>query len=239
MSDSILTSTKKVLGVAEDYVAFDTDLILYINGVFSTLNQLGIGPNDGFMIEDKEATWDTFIGDDIRFNSVKNYMCLRVRLLFDPPSTSFVLAAVQEQIKELEWRLNVQREENNWVAGSLGNLGTKLNLKAGLPFSRRIVVRSGMGLWASLNLFEARMQLRELADRNSCIIADLSSYLTKSYDGEDIVINWSMTGSQTRSLQSGYYDLILSDVGSTDANAIQALYGYLNVDSVVTSSTGG
>lgn len=115
MSDSILTSTKKVLGVAEDYIAFDPDFILYINGVFSTLNQLGIGPSDGFMIEDKADTWDTFIGDDIRFNSVKNYMCLRVRLLFDPPATSFVLAAVQEQIKELEWRLNTQREDLAWV----------------------------------------------------------------------------------------------------------------------------
>lgn len=111
MSDSILTNTKKVLGIEADYAAFDTDIVMHINSVFSTLNQLGIGPVDGFAIEDAEATWDSFLETDLRLNAVKTYMYLRVRLLFDPPSTSYHITSLKEQIQELEWRLNVQREE--------------------------------------------------------------------------------------------------------------------------------
>ena len=110
MSDSILTGTKKILGISEDYTEFDADVMTHINSVFSTLNQLGIGPDDGYFIQDKTATWDAFIGDDSRLNSVKTYVYLRVRLLFDPPSTSFAIASLNEQVKELEWRLNTYRE---------------------------------------------------------------------------------------------------------------------------------
>ena len=115
MSDKILESVKKVLGLATDYDVFDQDLILHINSVFSTLNQLGIGPQQGFMIEDDEATWESFLGTDKRFNNVKTYIYLRVRLLFDPPGTSFAIDAIKEQIKELEWRLNAQREDEEWT----------------------------------------------------------------------------------------------------------------------------
>lgn len=115
MNDSILTSTKKALGLAEDYEAFDPDIIMHINSVFSTLNQLGIGPTLGFMIEDKEALWDTFLGSDPRLNNIKTYVYLRVRMLFDPPQTGFHTQAMQDQIKELEWRINVQREDEHWV----------------------------------------------------------------------------------------------------------------------------
>lgn len=109
MSNSILQSTKKTLGLAEDYTAFDQDIIMHINSVFSTLLMLGVGPETGFVIEDETDTWEEFT-TDVRLNSVKSYMYLKVRLLFDPPSTSFVLSALQEQIKELEWRMNVYRE---------------------------------------------------------------------------------------------------------------------------------
>lgn len=115
MSESILTNTKKILGLAEDYTVFDTDIIIHINSVFSTLNQLGLGPEEGFMIEDATAVWDDFLSDDLRLNNVKTYVYLRVRVLFDPPTSSFGLAAMQEQIKELEWRLNVQREGDAWT----------------------------------------------------------------------------------------------------------------------------
>lgn len=115
MSDSILTSTKKILGIAEDYTAFDMDVLTHINTAFSTLNQLGIGPTDGFFVEDAGAVWSDFLGDDPRLNGVRTYVYLRVRVLFDPPSTSFHLNAVQEQIRELEWRLNTYREETQWV----------------------------------------------------------------------------------------------------------------------------
>lgn len=116
--DSILSSVKKVLGLEEDYEAFDVDIIMHINSMLSVVNQLGVGPEEGFSIEDKEATWEQFLGTDPRKNDVKTYIYLRVRLLFDPPSTSHALAAVKEQYKELEWRINVEREGTAWVAPS-------------------------------------------------------------------------------------------------------------------------
>lgn len=112
MDDSILNSVKKILGIAPDYDAFDTDVIIHINSVFSTLNQLGLGPSEGFMIEDDSAVWEDFLLGDMRLNAVKTYVYLRVRVLFDPPTTGFTLTALQEQIKELEWRMNVVREED-------------------------------------------------------------------------------------------------------------------------------
>lgn len=117
METSILISTKKVLGIAEDYTAFDLDIITHINTVFSTLAQLGVGPSEGFMIEDDSAMWSDFVTnvaqiDDMQFNAIKSYIYLRVRLLFDPPATSYLIEAFERQIKELEWRLNVHREES-------------------------------------------------------------------------------------------------------------------------------
>lgn len=120
MSDSILVSTKKILGLDASYTAFDVDIIMHINSVFGTLNQLGIGPINGFMIEDDTALWRTFIGSDLNLNAVKTYVYLRVRLLFDPPATSFHITAMENQIKELEWRLNVYRETRDWVDPILG-----------------------------------------------------------------------------------------------------------------------
>jgi hypothetical protein len=115
MEMSILNSTKKILGIANDYTAFDLDIITHINTAFSTLTQLGVGPADGFMIEDDSAVWAEFIDTDNQLNSVKSYVFLRVRLLFDPPGTSYLINAYQDQIKELEWRLNTHREETAWV----------------------------------------------------------------------------------------------------------------------------
>lgn len=115
VDDSILTTTKKMLGLSDDYTPFDTDIILHINSVFSTLTQLGIGPTAGFAIEDKSATWDEFLGVNLRLNLVKSYMYLRVKLLFDPPATSYALGAMKEQIQESEWRMNVERESYAWV----------------------------------------------------------------------------------------------------------------------------
>lgn len=115
METSILTSTKKILGVSEDYTAFDLDIVTHINSAFSTLTQLGVGPAEGFMIEDEIAVWTDFIADDLQYNSVKTYVYLRTRQLFDPPVTSYLIAAFNEQIKELEWRLNTHREETGWV----------------------------------------------------------------------------------------------------------------------------
>lgn len=113
---SILTETKKTLNLSEEYTAFDTDIMLHINSVCSTLHQLGIGPAEGFMITSKNDQWEALLGDDLRLNMVKSYVFLRVRLLFDASSlTGPTLSAFQKQIEELEWRLNAVRESTEWV----------------------------------------------------------------------------------------------------------------------------
>lgn len=97
--------------MTEDYVAFDTDIIIHINSVFMILNQLGVGPIEGFRIEDKNDVWTDFTSDAFEIESVKTYIYLKVKLIFDPPSNSTVLQAYEQQIKELEWRLNVGGEK--------------------------------------------------------------------------------------------------------------------------------
>lgn len=108
-ADSILDTTKKLLGLESDYTAFDLDIITHINSVFFTLQQLGVGPATGFSILDNTAKWTDFIGTE-NINSVRSYMALRVRLLFDPPSSSFALESFKQQAEEMGWRLNVQME---------------------------------------------------------------------------------------------------------------------------------
>lgn len=109
--NSILDYTKKMLGLDADYDVFDLDIIIHINSTFAQLAQLGVGPDDGFEIEDSSTLWADFLGTNKLINSVKTYMYLKVRMFFDPPTTSFSQTAVQEQIKELEWRLNVAADK--------------------------------------------------------------------------------------------------------------------------------
>ena len=115
MGDSILNSIKKPLGIEDDYTDFDADILMHINSILVILNQIGIGPENGFAIEDATATWDDFLNGDLRLNSVKTYMFLRVRMLFDPPTTSYLINSIKEEIQQLEWRLNVQREGVSWT----------------------------------------------------------------------------------------------------------------------------
>lgn len=114
MTTSILKDIKKVLGLADDYLAFDQDVLMHINAIFADLHQLGIGPTTGFFIEDASTQWSSFISDPT-LNTVKTYIYLRVRMLFDPPSSSFVLESMKTQIKEMEFRLNVVREGTQWT----------------------------------------------------------------------------------------------------------------------------
>lgn len=107
MMDSILTSIKKLLGVGEEYTHFDADIIMHINSVIFVLTQIGIGPVDGFSITSKDQTWDDFLQGRINIESVKSYVYLKVRLLFDPPNNSFLVEAIERQISEHEWRLNI------------------------------------------------------------------------------------------------------------------------------------
>lgn len=110
--ESILTSIKKLLGIAEDCKDYDTDIIIHINTVFSTLNQLGVGPSEGFSIEDEYTTWSNFLpeADAKRINSVKTYMYIQVKLLFDPPTNSSLIKTYENLIEKMEWRLNVAAE---------------------------------------------------------------------------------------------------------------------------------
>lgn len=110
MTDSILQSTKKILGLAPDYDAFDLDIMTHINSVFLTINDLGVGPSGGFFITGQDETWGDFLGGDPAVNRIKPYVYLKVRLLFDPPTSSFHLESLKEQAKEFEWRISVIRE---------------------------------------------------------------------------------------------------------------------------------
>lgn len=110
MEESILTSIKKLLGITEGCTDFDADIIIHINTVLATLNQIGVGAESGFAISDKTASWTDFMGDDKQLNLVKSYVHLKVRLLFDPPLSSAVMEAINNSIKELEWRILVAVE---------------------------------------------------------------------------------------------------------------------------------
>lgn len=142
IKDSILDGTKKALGLEPDYDAFDSDIVMHINTTFFTLSQLGVGPENGYSIEDNTTLWTHFLGTNKNLNAVKTYIYLRVRLLFDPPATSFAIEAVTKQIQELEWRLNIEAEkgafnaeEHLWnmtnkddfpVSAAVGDLGVDL-----------------------------------------------------------------------------------------------------------------
>lgn len=107
---SILQSVKKALGIQPDYDIFDQDIIMHINSSFATLNQLGVGPEEGFSIEDDSQLWDEYTDNDPLVNSVKTYVYIFVRLLFDPPSNSFGITAMEKQKEEIGWRLNMLSE---------------------------------------------------------------------------------------------------------------------------------
>lgn len=119
METSILKTVKKSLGVVESDDTFDADILMFINSVFSNLTQIGVGPENGFQIEDANATWESFLGTDLRLNNVKALVYLKVRLLFDPPATSFAITAIQDQAKELEYRIYTVKEVDTWLATPL------------------------------------------------------------------------------------------------------------------------
>lgn len=105
MNESILNGIKKLLGLDTTYTDFDQDIIIHINSVFMILRQLGVGPEEGYKITGMNNVWSEFTDDDIFIESVKSYIYLKVRMLFDPPTNSALITAVQSQISELEWRL--------------------------------------------------------------------------------------------------------------------------------------
>lgn len=113
VSDSILLTIKKLLGIMEDYTVFDEDIIVHINSSLMTLNQIGVGGEKPFLITGKEQNWNE-LSDNIEYlQAIKTYIYISVRLIFDPPSSSYVLTALKEQLKEYEWRINIMGEGVN------------------------------------------------------------------------------------------------------------------------------
>lgn len=113
MDDSILNSIKKLLGFEADYDAFDVDIQLHINTAFSILHQIGASPIEGFVITGETEKWSDFIRNAMHVEMVKTFVYLKVRLVFDPPQTSFAIKAIEDQIRELEFRLNCLELEFN------------------------------------------------------------------------------------------------------------------------------
>lgn len=111
--ESILNSIKKMIGIDPSYTVFDVDIITHINSVFAILIQLGVGPSTGYSITNANDTWTDFLDEDPRLEMVKSFMALKVRLLFDPPSSSTHVEVINQSIKELEWRLNIASESLN------------------------------------------------------------------------------------------------------------------------------
>lgn len=111
MEGSILNTIKQLLGIQSDYTAFDADIVVHINSAFMALNQLGVGPTECFSIDGSGENWAEFVDKSIDLEAVKTYIYLKVRTIFDPPSSSVVMEAMNKNISELEWRLNVQVEK--------------------------------------------------------------------------------------------------------------------------------
>lgn len=115
MAASILNSVKKALNIDEEDTAFDVDILMHTNSALATLNQVGVGPENGFQIEDAAATWDDLLGNDPRLNNVKTYIYTKVRLVFDPPATSFGIQALKDVALELETRIYIAAEAEKWA----------------------------------------------------------------------------------------------------------------------------
>lgn len=109
--NSILKTIKKLLGIGAEYEHFDQDIVMHINTVLMTLTQLGVGPSEGFSIEDDTSEWTDFIQDTVKIEAVKSYVFLKVKLLFDPPASSVVVEAMNRSIDECEWRIKLAVEE--------------------------------------------------------------------------------------------------------------------------------
>ena len=113
VTDSILTSTKIAMGVIPEYDSFDNQILMLINSAFSTLSQVGVGPDDGFSIDDDSTTWNEYLDGKRILNMVIQYVHIYVRLSFDPPQNSFAVQSMKDQLNELIWRINVQAEKMN------------------------------------------------------------------------------------------------------------------------------
>ena len=108
--DSMLITIKRLLGISETDEHFDIDVITNINSTLVKVQQLGIGPSTGFRITSKDEEWSDLLGDRLDLESVKTYIYLKVRLVFDPPNNSFLVESINKQIHDLELGLQLQAE---------------------------------------------------------------------------------------------------------------------------------
>lgn len=109
VTDSILNSVKKLLGYEPEYEEFDADIMMNINAAIFTLRQLGVGPEEGFMVTGPDETYEMYLGQyNQEIPQVCMYLYYKTRLGFDPPQSSYLADQIKEAIKEAEWRLNVQ-----------------------------------------------------------------------------------------------------------------------------------
>ena len=122
MESSILNSVKKNLGLPADYLVYDEDVLMAINTALSTVTQLGVGPALGFEVQDVAATWVDLFGSDFRLNSVRTFIHLKVCLIFDPPATSFAISAIEKQLEEMAWRIEVAANPAPTALGNIPNI---------------------------------------------------------------------------------------------------------------------
>lgn len=148
ISNSILNTIKKLIGIDTDYNVFDMDIIVSINSSFMILNQLGIGPDKPFSIKGSDETWKDFFGDEEVFELAKSYIYLRTKLLFDPPSSGVLHEAVERQISEFEWRMHVQADYNDSTSGGdspdKGSIDHSTLINRDLPDQHPIGAISGL-----------------------------------------------------------------------------------------------
>lgn len=111
MENSILLSVKNAASIDNDETIYDAELLLHINSAFMILRQLGVGPETPFIVDDYDATWDSFTTDENILPLVRSYVSLKTRLLFDPPTSSALETALQNTIAEYEWRLNIEADK--------------------------------------------------------------------------------------------------------------------------------
>lgn len=126
--ESILIYVKKLLGIQDDYTHFDPDVIYGINAAFGVLTQLGVGPEEGFMISDDSAKWNDFVSDNTRLSLIKPYVYLKTRLLFDPPSSNALIDSFNKTINEYEWRLYVASDGNDSLPKALDTIEKGLDI---------------------------------------------------------------------------------------------------------------
>ena len=122
MEDSIFKSVKKNLGLPDEYDVYDLDVLMFINTALSTITQLGVCPEVGFEVTDDTATWEDLLGGDFRLNAVRTYVTMKCRLMFDPPGTSFAIAALEKQLEEMAWRIEVAANPAPTAIGNIGSI---------------------------------------------------------------------------------------------------------------------